>query len=308
MYVVNKRVRNAASKPAGLWRSTDNGSTWTRIRQRDGDINGYTGVFDVAISGSSIFITEDDGVFKSVDSGQNWILIHDAPNVPGAHDRLGMVSSTLYLMQPGDPNQNFYKSTNGGSSWIQIPTHCPPGANNCAGTEIGFAVFAVDPKNPQIILAGNSDFAHNASLWCTENEGGSWTDVGVGIHPDQHAIAFSSTGTLAYEGNDGGIIKSTDTGSNWTNLNHNFPGALLYSAALSSDGRMIAGTQDSGVVFSNLGAWDMIFGGDSGYDLIDPNNSTNAYWVIYDVPDYGYNRFNRTTYQSDRHYPESNQE
>lgn len=299
VYVVNKRVRNAPSTTAGLWRSTDSGSSWTLLRERDGDINGYTGVFDVAISRSYIFITEDDGVFKrSVDDSGQWVLIHDVPNVPGAQDRLGYLSlySTLYLMQPGDPNHNFYKSTDDGSSWIQIATHCPPGANNCAGTEIGFAVFAVNAR-PKVILAGNSDFQHNASLWRTSDEGASWTDVGGGIHPDQHAIAFAPN-SLVYEGNDGGIVKSTDAGQNWINLNHNFPGALLYSAALSSDGRMIAGTQDSGVVFSNLGPWDMIVGGDSGYDLIDRNDSTNAYWVIYDVLNYGYNRFNRTTYQS----------
>src|SRR4029077_17081274 len=140
----------------------------------------------------------------------------------------------------------------------------------------------VDPANTQVIVAGGY------ALFRTNDEGANWTESSP-IHPDQRACLFSPGGQVVYVGNDGGIVKSKDNGNTWTNLNHNFPGALLYSAAFSqgSQGtRMIAGTQDAGVVFSGLSssldAWYMIFGGDSGYDLIDPNDSTNAYWVIYD--------------------------
>jgi hypothetical protein len=58
--------------------------------------------------------------------------------------------------------------------------------------------------------------------------------------------------------------------------------ALMYSVALSADGSMMAGTQDNGAVFSSAGAhWDMLSGGDSSHDLIDPSDSTWAYYVIY---------------------------
>ena len=60
---------------------------------------------------------------------------------------------------------------------------------------------------------------------------------------------------------------------------------------------MIAGTQDNGVVFSSAGApWDMIAGGDSYYALIDPGDSTSAYFVIYS-PD-SFRRVNTQTHQS----------
>ena len=62
----------------------------------------------------------------------------------------------------------------------------------------------------------------------------------------------------------------------------NSPGALMYSVALTADGSMMAGTQDNGVVFSSAGAHrDMLSGGDSSHDLIDPSDSTWAYYVIY---------------------------
>jgi hypothetical protein len=60
---------------------------------------------------------------------------------------------------------------------------------------------------------------------------------------------------------------------------------------------MIAGTQDNGVVFSSAGAhWEMLFGGDSSHNLIDPSDSTWAYHVIYDRN--SFTRINTQTQQS----------
>ncbi len=305
LYVVNKLGPHPPNPPppVGLWRSTDSGVSWTQLRAHGGDFDGYTGVFDVAILGSSIFITEEDGVFRSTDSGQTWNLVHTVPAVGGARAHLGVdaTSSTVYLMQQGDPTHNFYKSGDGGQTWVQIPTHCPAGASSCAGTEIGFDVFAVNPRNPSVIVAGGYGGVPygngTISLFRTTDEGVSWKELGPWygpIHADHHAIAFAMQGSVVYEGNDGGIIKSSDAGSTWTNLNHNLSGALLYSVALGGDGSMIAGSQDNGAVYSNLGApWNAISGGDSSHDLIDPVGTTWAYFEYYIVQ--SISRYNRTT-------------
>ena len=37
------------------------------------------------------------------------------------------------------------------------------------------------------------------------------------VHADHHAIAFDpSTANVVYDGDDGGIFKTTDGGNNWT--------------------------------------------------------------------------------------------
>ena len=213
-----------------------------------------------------------------------------------SHNRLSVVKSTshqrssaLYLLGPRDPNHNLYKSTDRGVTWIQIPTRCFAEADSCNDPDgnIGFQVFAVDPANPQIILGGN------LALYRTTDEGTTWMEIGHwwgdldprrSIHTDQRVIAFSNTVSgVVYGGNDGGVVSSMNHGLDWTNLNQNLPGALMYSVALSADGSMMAGTQDNGAVFSSAGAhWDMLSGGDSGHDLIDPSDSTWAYYSIYD--------------------------
>jgi photosystem II stability/assembly factor-like uncharacterized protein len=281
-------VANGCDHGCGLWRSNDSGVTWSQLYQVE------DGVYDVAIDitsrPSTLYITEDHGTFKSTDSGESWTLIHSV--LRDSRNRLSVVNSTLYLLGPGDPDHNLYKSLDRGATWIQIPTNCPPGADSCHEPEgnIGFGVFAVDPANPQNIVAGNM------ALYRTNNEGITWTEIGhwwgdpnpmICIHPDQRAIAFSQTAVgVVYDGSDGGMVKSTDAGKNWTNLNQNLPGALLYGVALSSDGSMIAGTQDNGVIFSDPlmpwgRTWKSIHGGDSAHNLIDPTDSTVAYLTMY---------------------------
>jgi photosystem II stability/assembly factor-like uncharacterized protein len=288
---------------SGLWRSTDSGTAFTQKRQG--------GIYDVAIDGSTfpstLYVTDSTGTLKSTDSGNSWISIHQV--LLNSHNRLSVVkstlrrSSTLYLLGPQDPDHNLYKSTDRGVTWIQIPTRCFAEADSCNDPDgnIGFQVFAVDPANPQIILGGNS------ALYRTTDEGTTWTEIGHwwgdldprrSIHTDQRVIAFSNTVSgVVYGGNDGGVVSSTNHGLDWTNLNQNLPGALMYSVALSADGSMIAGTQDNGVVFSSAGAhWDMLFGGDSSHDLIDPSDSAWAYYVIYDRD--SFTRVNTQTHQS----------
>jgi photosystem II stability/assembly factor-like uncharacterized protein len=304
-------VANGGTHTCGLWRSTDSGSTWTRLHQGSPP-SVDDGIYDLAIDSSirpsTLYVTEDDGTFKSTDSGNSWTRIHDV--LEGSRNRLSVVNSTLYLLGPHDADHNLYKSIDHGATWIQVPTRCPCAPDVCANHNppappicadscanrcgnIGFSVFAVDPNNPQIIVAGNM------ALYRTDNEGMTWTEIGhwwgPDVHTDQKVIAFSETVPgVVYDGNDGGIVKSTSGGVDWTNLNQNLPGALLYSVALSRDGSMIAGTQDNGAVFSSAGApWDMIYGGDSNHDLIEPTGTTWAYSVMY-TPN-SFRRFNRVT-------------
>ena len=296
-------VANGCNFGCGLWRSNDSGITWSQVR-RVGN-----GVYDVAVDPtthpSTLYLTENAGTYKSTDSGQSWTLIHDV--LRESHNRLSVVNSMVYLLGPGDPEHNLYKSMDRGTTWIEIPTRCPcapdvcavqnpPGPPMCADScanrcgNIGFSVFAVDPANPQNIVAGNM------ALYRTDNEGITWTEIGHWwgdpdathcIHPDQRVIAFAQSAVgVVYVGNDAGAVKSTNAGNNWANLNQNFPGALLYDVALSRDGTMIAGTQDNGVIFSDPlmpggRTWISIHGGDSAHNFIDPIDSTVAYLTMY---------------------------
>jgi photosystem II stability/assembly factor-like uncharacterized protein len=301
-------VANSGTDTCGLWQSTNSGRTWTRLRQGPAPVD--HGTYDVAIDSSThpstLYITDDDGVFKSVDSGQSWMQVLSIPACEAGQgcrpSRLSGLHSALYLLAGVGEHRKLYKSANAGTKWTQIPSRCPCQTLPCYGIgdtcasndNIGFGVFAVDPFNPNVILGGNQ------ALYRTDNEGMTWTEIepwdGRNIHTDQRVITFSQIAPgVAYDGNDGGVVRSTNDGLAWANLNQNLPGALLYSVALSADGSMIAGTQDNGAIYSSLGTpWRSFKDGDSAHDLIDPIGSTWAYKVSYGPS--SFMRFNREAY------------
>src|SRR5581483_7230133 len=301
---------------SGLWCSTNFGRTWVRLRPATG-----FGIHSIAIDSSTnpstVYYIDDSAVYKR-DSAGNWTSILTLPRcVTGgcSVNRLAVVNNNLYLAGGVGANRKLYKYA---GSWTEIPTKCPCGADTCAvpnptpcstpAGNIGLDVFAVDPTNSQVIVAGN------AGTYRTDNEGATWTEIGhwwgdpdptKELHADQRVIRFApdNLGSV-YVGNDGGVFKSTDRGQTWANANHNFPGAWLYGIALSRDDAMIGGTQDSGQVFSDPVftswglPWKMIYGGDSYRNLINPLDGSVGYFTIYYA---FFARFNRAAPQSWTH-------
>ena len=314
LYVANADSHDD-TYPSGLYRSTDEGTTWAikRAAGTHGSKQEWDGIHSLAIDGSTqpstVYITDDTGVLRSTDSGQSWhpvFLIYPcASNNRCRLSRLSVVNSTVYVVGGAGQYRNLYMSMDRGIHWSQVPTPCPCGSHRtCAQpcplpcqppgcNNIGLDIFAVDPNNTQIILGGTN------GLFRTTNGGSQWTEITT-VHPDHRIFAFSPYFPgVVYEGNDGGIVSSTNHGQDWANLNQNFPGVWLYGVALSQDGTMIGGTQDAGVVFSDPlrppgRAWDMIHGGDSFHDLIDPANSTVAYLTQYGNQTQGFWRITRS--------------
>src|SRR5262249_1460891 len=313
LYVANANSHDV-TYPPGLYRSTDGGTTWAMKHSagRHGSKQEWDGMHSIAIDGSTqpstLYVTDDTDVLRSTDSGESWKsmfhLYACASNNRCVFTRLAVVGSTVYVVGDVGHYRFLHMSTDRGEHWSQVPTPCPcgsrstcvepcpfpcqpPGCNN-----IGLGIFAVDPNNSQIILGGTN------GLFRTTNGGSRWTKITT-VHPDQRIFAFSPDHPgVAYDGNDGGIIRSTDHGETWTNLNQSFPGVWMYGLALTQDGTMIGGTQDSGVIFSDPlipwgRAWDMIHGGDSFHNLIDPQGSKTAYLTQYGDQNQGFWRITR---------------
>ena len=135
------------------------------------------GVYDVAIDAttqpSTLYLTGKNGTFKSIDSGQSWTLIRSV--LRDSRNRLSVVNSTLYLLEPSDPDHNLYKSIDRGATWIQISTRLPCRRLTAAATPWQHRLLRCSlwiPLNPQNIVAGNM------ALYRTNNEGITWTEIG----------------------------------------------------------------------------------------------------------------------------------
>jgi len=113
------------------------------------------------------------------------------------------------------------------------------------------------------------------------------------VHADKHDLVFF--GSTLYECNDGGLYKTTNGGSSWTDISNGMVISQLYrlSVAQTTSDEIMTGLQDNGSKFLWAGNWYDVMGGDGmecliSYDDINdqygtyPRGSisrTTAHWV-----------------------------
>jgi photosystem II stability/assembly factor-like uncharacterized protein len=132
-----------------------------------------------------------DGVYKSVDGGENWTHVGLRES-----ERIARIlvdpsaTNTVYVCVPGklwsdSEERGVYKTTDGGKTWTKVLK----GAN----ASTGCSMISLDPRNPRTIFAGMWDFRRKG-----------WTFRSGGDGPD------APSGSR--------LFKSTDGGASWTQL------------------------------------------------------------------------------------------
>lgn len=183
----------------GIFRTYDGGSNWTSIFDQQNRLSMgsiainplnhqviYAGTGDKNIPG---LFSIGDGVYKSYDGGDNWthIGLEDQRIVSeiAVHPTDTNIVFAACMGLPSVPNSDrgLYKSTNGGATWTQV-LH--------VGDSAGINDIALHPTDPNILYASG------------------WNR----IRTNQASI---------FSGNASRIWKSTDGGSNWTQLGNGLP-------------------------------------------------------------------------------------
>ena len=136
-----------------------------------------------------------------------------------------------------------------------------------------FGNIRVAPNDPNRVYALGLDF------YRTTNGGSSWSFAGGTMHVDHHALDFAADARL-YEGNDGGMYRST-TGTSWTKL-PNLPVNQFYAIEVNEQNpaHRYGGLQDNGThrtLTGNVDDWASILGGDGFRCLVDPVSSQFVY-------------------------------
>jgi hypothetical protein len=173
------------------------------------------------------------------------------------------------------------RSTDGGATWAQRIDN-----NFCTAQCFYDICVGVDPTNADILYIGGSP---NLAFGRSVNGGTSFTTnatTAVGLHVDSHAIAIApSLPTTIYFGSDGGIYKTTNSGTTWTPLNNSQYFATQFeSLAVHPIDRYftIGGTQDNGTNFFQPNqTWTNTEGGDGGFTVIDQNAVNNTAVTMY---------------------------
>jgi PKD repeat protein len=274
-----------AATKGGLFKSTDDGATFTKVLGL-GTGAGSEWVTDVVIAANGDLFAgcSSTGVYKSShllgaaqgDAGQWTKLI---TGFSGGFTRVQLAvaesdSNFIYaLTSQGSNTDKVYRSTNGGTSWAATSTQPNGGAEFSNGQAWYDLCIAVDPADKNYVIVGAID------VYRTTNGGTSWSRITAVyggpqpyIHPDQHGLyfrkGFSGDFVIA---NDGGIWFTMDNAVSYQERNNNYCVTQYYAMDIEQTAGsqvIIGGTQDNGssrVSAPGVGPGDDLTGADGGY-------------------------------------------
>ncbi|MEO8664398.1 MAG: T9SS type A sorting domain-containing protein [Ignavibacteria bacterium] len=251
--------RSSPSAPGGIYRSTDAGVTWTALvsGRCDDVVFSPDGSTAYAIgSGTGYRISTDGGVTFNTSSALS----------PATRNHIAISKSSpniLYSAIHSGSNISVFKSTNGGLNF----SPASPGFDFNGGQAWYDFYMYVNPFDPNYAYVGSVD------IWRTTNGGTDFQNItngyaGGNVHVDQQNMDFNPVNPdEMFCTNDGGVWKSTDRGTSWSNLNSTLTLTQFYRIASdpSNEDHIMGGTQDNGTQ-RTLGTtnWAGAFGGDGG--------------------------------------------
>ena len=178
----------------GLWKSTNNGTTWTSLF----DSYPVSSIGDIAIAPSNpdiIYVGTGEpnnrqsssfgaGVYKSTDAGKRfeYMGLKETQTIARVvvdpkNPDIVYVAAVGHLFGP-NPERGLYKTTDGGRTWTNT---------KFIDEHTGFTDVAIDPSNPKVLVAasyqrrrvpwGFNGGGPGSGLWKTTDAGKTWTKL-----------------------------------------------------------------------------------------------------------------------------------
>lgn len=296
--VVLAAVGCCAPNTSGVYLSNDAGNTWTNVLNFNGN-QAFNVVFNPTNGNIAYASVDYDGVWESTNAGATWTAVNGtgANVLPTGSNAervaLAMDPNNPLTLYAGISNNStggmlgLYKTTDGGQNWLPL-SNAP---NLCGGQCWYDFVLAVQPGNSSTVFGGGSGWGNQ--LYQSLDGGNTWTLVppNGAIHPDLHALAFTSDGTTLYIGNDGGMYSATQPGQALSGVNslnggtgtgtglatlQFYAGPAIHPTNVN-DG--FGGTQDNGgMQYSGSLTWTGVGPcGDAARNIFDTTTPTNLY-------------------------------
>ncbi len=279
----------------GIWRSTDAGTTWTRVMNANDSYD-----IEYHPTDANIVYASAAGAFlRSTDAGATWSAFGSGLPAADAIDRIHIslakntpatIYAVIYTSSGSLPaGTTAWKSTDGGANWSQISAGTPLGGNYGSGWNDQGSYdlcIAASPADANRVLLGNVEMhlTTNGSSFAVQRVAPASNAWQCPIHVDIHIFAFApSTASVVYAGCDGGIFKSTDAGATWTSVNGSLPTIQLYriSSHPTTRDAMIGGAQDNGnfrKTATGTGPWTFLTTGDGMESIYDYSNPSIMYF------------------------------
>jgi hypothetical protein len=267
----------------GLWRSTDEGQTWTQVQiggnwydvvWKPGDANRCYTVRGGSGNGNGVKVSTDDGV--------TWVMAGTGQPLAGSMGKTKLAVSAdeptwVYAGFSNRTSSNLlgiYRTTNDGSTWT-LQANAP----NMYGGQGWYNVsLAADPNNADLVISGGVE------LYRATDGGVTFQEIGGNVHVDHHATAYRpGSPNNIFVGSDGGVWESTNDGTNWTNRSLTLVTYQFYDICVSQfdPNFIMGGTQDNGTDrWTGSTTWLEGLGADGMVCNINPNIGNVIYAEI----------------------------
>lgn len=207
------RIMYVASASGGLWKTVNNGTTWTPVFEREATV--ALGAVAVSQQNPDIVwvgggeanarnsVSWGDGVYKSTDGGKTWanMGLRDSQHIgrivihPTNSD-IVYVAALGHLWGP-NRERGLYRTRDGGKTWRQV---------KFINEDTGFVDLVMDPSDLKTLYAAAYQVRRDA---------------------------FSGGNPAVQYGPGGGLYRTTDGGDTWKRMTNGLPANALGRCGLS---------------------------------------------------------------------------
>ncbi|MBC7883873.1 MAG: hypothetical protein H7X99_00255, partial [Saprospiraceae bacterium] len=245
----DSKILYVGAAGGGVWKSNNSGVTFIPIFDKhtqsigtieldpnDPDNTIWVGTGETWTRNS---VTIGDGIYKSVDGGQNWINMGLAKSerisniIVNPKNSNEVIVGVLGALWGDSEDRGIYKTKDGGVTWNKI---------FYINAMTGCSELVMDPTNPEIMYAAFWEFRRtafsfnsggsNSGLYKTTDGGVTWKNIhqgfptgklgriAVSVAPSNASILYAAIESEKNE--EKGLYKSEDAGANWRKLNGDF--------------------------------------------------------------------------------------
>ncbi len=243
--VKNNGTCLAGSGASGMYRSTDDGASWTAS---DSGLVGFAIAAVYADPATGDFFLASDQVYRSTDDGRSW-------NPFASITQISCIARSAvnghYFLASG--MEGVYRSTDGGATW----QNKSDGLLNLAASALMFA--------PQ----GSLMVATDAGIYRTTDDGEHWIETNDGYRNTHvRSLLCLSNGLLLAGEIGSGLFRSPDQASSWTHDPMLWPDPSLRSLIQTPNGDIFALSYYSLHRATDFGAaWSALAGNLPNYNL-----------------------------------------